>query len=1561
MTNWGWDASPVDIGHMGYQATFTHVSNYYYYWTWADWTYVDGFGTPHPFNATATFVCQQQSGKIHCSGTGISNAVATDGSGYTLNVSFSTNPSCGNDFQPLVTTSDGNTINAYYEPQCFKIPISMLDRNGNEITVASGVYTDTLGQTALTTSGSGTSASPLKFTYTAPSGSPTYTVNYTTYKIQTNFGCSSVGDYGTNGTTTADLVSEIDLPDIASTPNDKYTFTYEPTYGHSGYVTGRLASVTLPTGGSITYSYGANGVNGIECADGSASTLTRTLSDGASWNATWTYARTLGTGTASATLVMAPKLPYDSAANQSILQFQGIYETQSDVYQGAAPTFTSVPISESTLQSSNLVQEVQTCYNTGTTLCTGTAVAMPISKQTVTTILSGLESQVVSSYNNFGQLTEEDDYGYGTGGPGALLRKKLVNITTVGSAQTVQQTTIQDGAGNVKAQTTICYDEGTPSGTTTCAAIGAPTATTGTPQHVSVSNASRANPTTIASLVSGTTTLGKTYTYYDTGNVNVATDVNGGKTTYSYGTGSCGNSFATGVTEAISILTQSYVWNCTGGVATSSTDENQNSVSATYTDANFWRPAYTKDQLGNQTNFTYTGQTQFESAMNFNGTTSTTDTLVTLDGLGRTHITQTKQGQGSSNYDSVESDYDVLSRPNRVTVPYSGTAGQTCSGCGATTTTYDALGRPAKVTDAGNGTLAYLYPQNDVLVTLGPKPSGETSTKSRQKEYDALGRLTSVCEVTAGTTAWPGGTCGQTSSAMGYWTKYTYDANGNLTNVTQNAQGSSQQTRTYAYDDLSRMTSETNPELGASGNGTVNYTYDSDSTCGTYTGDLVKIADAAGNVICNTYDAMHRNTSTTYPSGPNSSVTPSSHFVYDSATVNGATMNYAKARLAEAYTASSSCTSNCTDIGFSYTARGEVSDVYESTQHSGGYYHLTACYWANGALNLLNTGSSTTCTGQPVFSGLPTFTYGVDPEGRTNTVFAGSGQNPVTGTTYSLYTSPPQVAVKFGSNDSDAFNYDANTGRMTQYKFTVGAQPQSVVGALNWNANGSLGSLTITDPFYTGNVQTCTYVHDDLERIGGSSTTPGVNCVNGSQTVWSNDFAYDAFGNINKSGSSFFNAGYNSATNRMNSVGSCTPLYDSNGDATNDCTNTYTWDANGRPLKINGVGATYDALGRMVELTRSGPSYTEIVYDPTGNKVALMNAQTLASGFVPLPGNAMAVYNSSGMDHYRHSDWLGSARLFSSPAQTVLGEVAYSPFGETYAQMGLADFSFTGLNDDADHTNPALVYDFPAREYGIQGRWPSPDPLGLGAVDPANPQSWNRYVYVVNDPLNLVDPSGMDGECDQNGCTVTVTGPYPGAGSGGNNALGQLMPPGCVYSPGCLCKFRGNCAQVFPRTQKALGGFTLGVRVPGQTFNQCMVANATNYSAGGAFDLTAGTSIGNSTAGQILAANAFTGLYSALNGSAGDAATAAGTTAPDLLNSAMGSTLTFGRRTSNILALNLAGKGGLPLALSSSSGGLKSLLGSTSKALNLGLDASLKAAGDLGLFGAEIIGCSIHK
>ncbi len=58
-------------------------------------------------------------------------------------------------------------------------------------------------------------------------------------------------------------------------------------------------------------------------------------------------------------------------------------------------------------------------------------------------------------------------------------------------------------------------------------------------------------------------------------------------------------------------------------------------------------------------------------------------------------------------------------------------------------------------------------------------------------------------------------------------------------------------------------------------------------------------------------------------------------------------------RLAEVLT--DNCTgTQYTDEGFSYTVRGEVSDVYESTPHSGGYYHVNASYWADGVMNTLS-------------------------------------------------------------------------------------------------------------------------------------------------------------------------------------------------------------------------------------------------------------------------------------------------------------------------------------------------------------------------------------------------------------------------------------------------------------------------------------------------------------------------------------------------------------------------------------------------------------------------------
>jgi RHS repeat-associated protein len=169
----------------------------------------------------------------------------------------------------------------------------------------------------------------------------------------------------------------------------------------------------------------------------------------------------------------------------------------------------------------------------------------------------------------------------------------------------------------------------------------------------------------------------------------------------------------------------------------------------------------------------------------------------------------------------------------------------------------------------------------------------------------------------------------------------------------------------------------------------------------------------------------------------------------------------------------------------------------------------------------------------------------------------------------------------------------------------------------------------------------------------------------------------------------------------------------------------------------------------MVE-QQNGSSYTQIVYNVDGSKVALMNGQNLTKAYVPLPGGATAVYNSSGLAYFEHPDWLGTSRLASSPSRTVLWDGAYAPFGDSYSESpaNYAYHNFTGQREDTVQG----LSDFMFREYSVgqQGRWISPDPAGLAAVDITNPQTWNRYAYVGNSPLDSVDDNGL--------CSIGVAG-----------------------------------------------------------------------------------------------------------------------------------------------------------------------------------------------------------
>ncbi len=224
------------------------------------------------------------------------------------------------------------------------------------------------------------------------------------------------------------------------------------------------------------------------------------------------------------------------------------------------------------------------------------------------------------------------------------------------------------------------------------------------------------------------------------------------------------------------------------------------------------------------------------------------------------------------------------------------------------------------------------------------------------------------------------------------------------------------------------------------------------------------------------------------------------------------------------------------------------------------------------------------------------------------------------------------------------------------------------------------------------------------------------------------------------------------------------PTYDANGNQLTSTPATLTWNALAQPVSVNTITATYDALGRMVE-KGVGSAYTQFVYRPNGTQLAVYSG-SLVKGTIPLPGGSTAVYNASGLNFIRHKDWLGSSRLATTWAHAVYSKEAYAPFGETYNEALTPDRSFTGQDQNvASGSGGSGVYDYLFRKYDPSaGRWLSPDPYGWNAVDQTTPQSMNRYAYVLNNPMGLIDPVGLSPiPCTQS--TGATLGGESGAGS----------------------------------------------------------------------------------------------------------------------------------------------------------------------------------------------------
>ncbi len=675
--------------------------------------------------------------------------------------------------------------------------------------------------------------------------------------------------------------------------------------------------------------------------------------------------------------------------------------------------------------------------------------------------------------------------------------------------------------------------------------------------------------------------------------------------------------------------------------------------------------------------------------------------------------------------------YDALGHVSTVSNPYRSTNDPTY---GITTYDYDALGRtnlvipPDGTTNANN--VATAYSGNCTTVT-------DQTGKSRKSCSDALGRLTGVWED-------PG-----TSPHLNYETDYSYDVLDNLLTVVQN--GARQ--RTFGYNSLSQLTSATNPESGA-----ISYRYDNN-------GNVVTKTDARGittcfgdwnGTTCNSttgYDALNRGLKKTY-----SDATPSALFTYDTASLDGHTLTNPVGRLVKNATADGK-----TATWNGYDQMGRILNQWQCSPLNCG----ATPYSNSFAYDFLGDRTSETYS---YTTGTLTISYAYDAAGRATQLTSSyvDSQHPATlvsGVTYSPAGAIAQLTYGNGLVETRSYNNRLQPAQMRTYNPSTGSDILNMSFGFNAGTanNGNVASWSATGQ-QTFNR---TYTYDPLNRIASmSSPSDPTGCTGLSWTIdrWGNRTDQTVTGGTCNT--------FHQSVDANNRLFGSPYQYDSAGNMTHDPSHSYGFDAENRVTQVDG-GSTasyiYDAIGRRVWKSVGGTT-TDYLCDLSGNIFAEFGSNCPGicwkAGAVYLNGQFIAQYYNA-TTYFIHSDHLGSTRILTAMDKSIFDNMDYLPFGEQITGDTGSTLKFTGKERDGE--SGLDNFDFRYASSSL-GRFTCPDPLG-GYI--SNPQSLNRYTYVLNNPLNLVDPLGLQdfraGTClDENGSGIVCqelppTAPDPSA------------------------------------------------------------------------------------------------------------------------------------------------------------------------------------------------------
>ena len=351
-----------------------------------------------------------------------------------------------------------------------------------------------------------------------------------------------------------------------------------------------------------------------------------------------------------------------------------------------------------------------------------------------------------------------------------------------------------------------------------------------------------------------------------------------------------------------------------------------------------------------------------------------------------------------------------------------------------------------------------------------------------------------------------------------------------------------------------------------------------------------------------------------------------------------------------------------------------------------------------------------------------TLTYGYDAAGNRTSIAWPDGFT----ATYAFDAANRPQTVNFGGHTA-TIAHDS-LGRRTGVTRSSGAN-----SAYAYEADGDL--LSLTHNWSAGSGQAAaswTYGHDAVGRITSTDVTR-------LELEWLPTPAYArAYGPANN-------------LNQVASQAGQALVFNANGNLSTFQGATYTWALGNRLVGVSRPGMTasyaYDGEDRRTMKVVDGVT-TRTLWSGADEVAEMDGAGNILRRFIPDGSGAMdgrlASLEASGTIYWHHTDHQGSVVATSNASGAPVSLVNYSPNGELGTAADGASltapptgspFGYTGRQYDSE----TGLWQYRARYYHPQlGQFVSTDPIGT-KDDP------NLYLYVGQDPVNRVDPTGLAG------------------------------------------------------------------------------------------------------------------------------------------------------------------------------------------------------------------------